>query len=254
MLKFLLLSVLVFMSSLFMPYPVFSTEKFEINASFDFCTDYVWRGLVINDDPVFQPSVTVTKATGQTGSFAFNVWGNYDFTDFYGTKHKFSEIDLTVSYSLSPGALGLETGIIHYTFPNTAFRATTEIYINAGYELKALPLSFSLTIYYDFDEIDGFYLSARIASIIPLLSRLSLGMVLSGGYSDARYNRGYFGVSDPSFTDILITTDLTHTLTGSVSLLARGQYMSLLDRTLRDAVPRDERTHLIGCLSVIIDF
>lgn len=254
MYKFFLLSTLVFISSLLTPLPVLSTEKIEVNASFDFCTDYVWRGLVINDDPVFQPSVTVTKATGQTGSFAFNIWGNYDFTDAYGTKNKFSEIDLTASYSFSSGSLGLETGIIHYTFPNTDYRATTEIYINAGYELKAFPLVFSLGFYYDFDEIDGFYLSGKIASQVPLISRLSLEIALSGGYGDAHYNRGYFNVSNPSFVDILLSADLTYKMTDSVSFAAGGQYISLLDNTLKEAVSRSERTHLIGCLSVIIDF
>lgn len=254
MYKFFLLSTLVFISSLLTPLPVFSTEKIEVNASFDFCTDYVWRGLVINDDPVFQPSVTVTKATGQTGSFAFNIWGNYDFTDAYGTKNKFSEIDLTASYSFSSGSLGLETGIIHYTFPNTDYRATTEIYINAGYKLKAFPLVFSLGFYYDFDEIDGFYLSGKIASQVPLISRLSLEIALSGGYGDAHYNRGYFNVSNPSFVDILLSADLTYKMTDSVSFAAGGQYISLLDNTLKEAVSRSERTHLIGCLSVIIDF
>jgi hypothetical protein len=252
--KFFLLFTLVFISSLIAPLPVFSVEKIEVSASFDFCTDYVWRGLVINDDPVFQPSVTVTKTAGQTGLLAFNVWGNYDFTDVYGTKSKFSEIDLTASYSLSSGSLRLETGIIHYTFPNTASRATTEMYINAGYGLKVFPLAFSLGIYYDFDEIDGFYLSAKIASYIPLISRLSLEMALLGGYGDTRYNRGYFSVSNPSFIDILFTADLTYKMTGSVSLAARGQYMSLLDSTLKDAVLQSEQTHWIGCLSVIIDF
>ncbi len=252
--KFFLLSALLFISSLSAPSAAFSTEKIEVNASFDFCTDYVWRGLVINDDPVFQPSVTVTNATGGTGSLAFNIWGNYDFTDVYGTKNKFSEIDLTAFYSLSSGSLRLDTGIIHYMFPNTASGATTEMFITAGYALKAFPLAFWLGIFYDFDEIDGFYLSGKIASDIPLLSRLSLEMAISGGYGDARYNRGYFSVSDPSFIDILLTADLTLKMTDSVSLAARGQYMALLDRTLKDAVLQSERTHWIGCLSVTIDF
>ena len=117
--------------------------------------------------------------------------------------------------------------------------------LDLGY--KKLPIK-------SFDEIEGFYLSAKIASQIPLLPRLNLGMALSCGYGDAGYNRGYFNVSDPSFIDILFTTDLTYKLTDSVSLAARGQYMSLLDRTLKDAVPPSERTHLMGCLSVIIDF
>lgn len=252
--KLFLLSTLGFISSLLAPLPVFSADKIEVNTSLDFCTDYVWRGLVINDDPVFQPSVTATKAAGQAGFISLNIWGNYDFTDVYGTKNKFSEIDLTASYAFSSGPIEFETGIIHYAFPNTGNRATTEVYIITGYELKTLPLTFSLGIHYDFDEIDGFYLSGKIASLIPLIHRLSLDIALSGGYGDTRYNRGYFNVSDPSFTDVLLSASLTYEVTDSVSLAARGQYMSLLDRTLKDAVAQSERSHFFGCLSVIIDF
>ena len=36
---------------------------------------YIWRGMVLNDEPVFQPSVTVWS-----GGFSASVWGNVNMT------------------------------------------------------------------------------------------------------------------------------------------------------------------------------
>lgn len=231
-----------------------AAERIEINTSLDFCTDYVWRGLVINDEPVLQPSITVTQTIGQIGSFSFNIWGNVDFTDYYGTNNKFSEIDLIASYTLPFDSLGLEVGFIHYTFPSTSDSATTEVYIIAGYELEDIPLAFSLGAFYDFDEIDGFYLSAKITSLISLTPKLSLELALSVGYANSGYNLGYFNVSDSSLVDNLASAALIYKVSDSFSLSVYGQYMSLLDSALKDTVPINSRDKLTGCLNLKFDF
>lgn len=231
-----------------------AAEKIELNASLDLCTDYVWRGLVINDEPVFQPSWAVTQSISHVGSFSFNLWGNLDFTDYTGTTNKFSEIDLIASYSLPSGPLGLEVGIIHYAFPSTSDHATTEVYILGDYELEGVPLAFSLGVFYDFDEINGFYLSAKIESLLSLLSSLKLELAFSAGYGDSRYNRGYFNVSNSSLLDGLVSSALVYKVSNSFSLLVRGQYMFLLNSTIKDSVPKRSRDKLTGCLSLQFDF
>ncbi len=231
-----------------------SAERIEINTSLDFCTDYVWRGLVINDEPVLQPSFTATQTIGRIGSFSFNIWGNLDITDYYGTYNEFSEIDLTASYSLPSGPLGLEVGFIHYSFPTTNDSATTEVYITAGYEPEDIPLAFSFSAFYDFDEIDGFYLSGKISSLIPVNPQLSLELSLSAGYANSGYNLGYFNVSDSSFVDSLVSAALIYKVSDLFSLSVYGQYMSILDSTLKDTVPIKSRNKLTGCLSLKFDF
>lgn len=245
-----LLSVLFFLFS----GTAFSAEKIDLSTSLDFCTDYVWRGLVINDEAVLQPSLAATHNVTHIGTFSFILWGNYDLTDYYGTQNEFSEIDLIASYALPSGPLELEVGIIHYTFPNADFRATTEVYINAGCELKSLPLTFSLGLYYDFDEIDGLYISGKIMSHITLIPKLALEMALSAGYADSGYNLGYFNFDDSACVDSQASMRLTYTISDSFSLSAGGQYMSLLDSALKDSVPINNRNKLSGCLSLNFDF
>ncbi len=231
-----------------------AAERIEINTSLDFCTDYVWRGLVINDEPVLQPSFTATQTIGRIGSFSFIIWGNLDITDYYGTNNEFSEIDLTASYSLPYGPIGLEVGFIHYSFPSTTDSATTEVYITAGYEPEDIPLAFSFSAFYDLDEIDGFYLSGKISSLIPVSPQLSLELALSAGYANSDYNLGYFNVSDSSLVDSVVCAALNYKVSDLFSLSVYGQYMSILDSTLKDTVPINSRDKLSGCLSLEFDF
>ncbi|MFA6176924.1 MAG: MltA-interacting MipA family protein, partial [Phycisphaerae bacterium] len=39
--------------------PVFAGDDFAFNLTSDFYSKYVWRGQLLNDDPVFQPSIGI---------------------------------------------------------------------------------------------------------------------------------------------------------------------------------------------------
>jgi hypothetical protein len=59
---------------------------------------YVWRGQVLVDDPVVQPTFTVAK-----GGFSINWWGNFNLDDnATGDDFEFSEHDITLSYAAPP--------------------------------------------------------------------------------------------------------------------------------------------------------
>ncbi len=231
-----------------------AAEKLEISASLDLCTDYVWRGLVINDRPVLQPSLTGSLKIDNVGTFSLNLWGNYDLTDANGTKNRLSEIDYIASYSFPNGAFGLELGIIHYTFPVTPDEATTEAYISAAYGLEEIPLTFSLGIYYDFDEIKGFYLLGKVESSITLIPKLSLDLSFSAGYADYAYLRGYFGWDESSFLDGVASVVWTYTLSKRISLSAGGQYMFLFNRVYGTFLSESNRKKFTGTISLNYDF
>lgn len=235
--------------------PPASAEKLEISASLDLCTHYVWRGLVINDTPVLQPSLTVSQIIANVGTFSLNLWGNYDLTDANGTKNRLSEIDYIASYAFPNGAFGLEVGIIHYTFPVTTDEATTEAYIRAAYALEEIPLSFSLAVFYDFDEIEGFYFLGKIESLITLIPKLSLDLSFSTGYGDNAYVRGYFGLGEKSlFLDGVVSAVWTYKLSERISLSAGGQYMFLFNDPRGQFLSDSNRRKFTGTISLNYDF
>ena len=230
-------------------------EKLEISASLDYCTDYVWRGLVINDRPVLQPSLTASQEITNAGTFSLNFWGNYDLTDANGTKNRLSEIDYTASYSSSSGPFGLEVGIIHYTFPATEDSATTEAYIRTACELEVVPLAFSLAVFYDFDEIEGFYFLGKIESSITPGPKSRLDLSFSAGYGDYSYVQGYFGWGEKSlFLDGVVSAVWAYKLSERISLSAGGQYMFLFNGPLRQFLSESSSKKLTGTISFNYDF
>lgn len=248
--KFLTKAVLTFSMTLLSAGLVSPTPIVKADVTFGFYSDYVWRGLVVNDESVLQSSITVTKPVSQVGFLSLDVWGNFDLTDSIKTKGKFSEIDLTASYNHSLGLFELETGLIHYTFPNTATKSTSEVYFRGSYNLGTIPLAFSFSCYYDFEEIDGFYSALAIASEIDLSNSFILALKLSAGYGGSNFNQGYFDFSGSSLVDCAASVVLRYTLSDSVSITAGVHYMQLLGSGLRDAVLSNERKKLTGNLSV----
>ena len=68
--------------------PALAFGPLDIDAELPYVSQYVWRGIVANPDPVLQPSLSASI-------LGFNVgfWGNVDLTDIYGKKGEFTEID-----------------------------------------------------------------------------------------------------------------------------------------------------------------
>ena len=184
-------------------------QVFKADISADYYGKYIWRGQNVNDESVLQPNVS-GSAYGFTGS----IWANIDLTNgphqaAPNNAGEFSEIDYTLDYSASvPGAekLGFSLGVIHYLFPNTTFTSTTEIY--AGVNLD-VPLSPFFTWYGDVNAIDGNYLQFGFGHSFAELAgskdyNLGLDLSASFAWGSYGYNKGYFGVDDGAWNDLLV--------------------------------------------------
>jgi uncharacterized protein (TIGR02001 family) len=140
----------------------------DVSYDLAFNSAYIWRGITFTDGAVFQPSVTTSHDSG----FSFNVWGNMDLDDVNGLGGEFQETDLTVAYGWGNDAISAEIGLIEYLFPNGVGAGTREVYFSLGFEV---PLAPTVSIYYDFDEVDDYYASFGV----------EYGNELSGGWSYA---------------------------------------------------------------------
>jgi uncharacterized protein (TIGR02001 family) len=111
-------------------------EDAEISAEIgmDYASKYVWRGQPVNDEPVLQPSVTLSA-----GGFSLNVWGSVDLTNFgdesgaySGRESVFQEVDYTLSYGMDLDSVSVEAGYIYYDFPGSGASGTAEVYMGVG--------------------------------------------------------------------------------------------------------------------------
>ena len=214
-------------------------------------SSYVWRGQLLSDRPVLQPSLTATKS-----GFSLNTWANYNLDGAY--QADFSEIDLTASYSKSVGPVALGAGLVPYAFPNqtlavedgedVAYPSTAEVYVSAG--LPDVPLAPVLSVYYDVDEIDGFYGVLAVGHSFELTDQVSLAASASLGAGDGDYNAGYFGVDDAALNDVTVGLALPIAVLENLTVKPALSYVFLPDSDIGDAAEAvyGEDDRLIGSL------
>lgn len=210
------------------------TGSIDFEASVDFVSKYIWRGINTNDDYAFQPNLSASYS-GMTAG----VWGSLDLTDFSGNSGEFTELNYYLDYTAEvPGANGINfsVGLINYHFPSAA-GDTTEIYWGLAFDM---PLSPSVTVYHDIGAIDGTYASFAIGhefgTIAELSESVEVGMDFSAslGLGDADYNTGYWGTEDTALNDLVLSISFPFEL-GGFSLAPSLSYISVVDGGLRDA-------------------
>jgi len=235
------LTALVFMAPLFsMPGQAQAvTPKVDFSAAFN--SKYVWRGMLLVDDWVIQPSVNIGL-----GGFTFNIWGNYEPTDETDHQKKFTEIDLTAEYAFEFGNFTIPVGVIHYVFPNTEFEATTEVYAGVGYDWVISP---SVKVYHDLDQAAGgtyINLAASYSYAIPGLPKdVSMSIDLGAGvsYATEDYNKYYFGVDESAWTDWSAGLAVPiGVLDGMLTFTPAVTYTALVDSKIKDTTEDDTNT------------
>jgi len=217
---------------------------------------YVWRGQVLADGGVFQPSLTVSDPCG----LSFNTWANYDFDT-----SEFNEADLTVSFAKDLcDTMSAEVGIVQYvlrTGDNTA---------EAFFSLAAdVILSPKLTLYWDVDQVEDVYAQAAVSHDIELTEKLTLGLGASVGFGGQDYNAFYFGFEpeegedgtaipndSAAVNDANVSAGLTYAFSESLSLGANAQYTALLDSDIKKGAKQNfsEKDVVFGSVTLSRSF
>jgi len=220
---------------------VFAKSGVDIELRADYFSEYIWRGQSINNESVFQPSISLSK-WGFTGS----IWGNLDLTNKNDNSGEFSELDYSLDYSAAvPGFdwLNFSLGTIHYEFPNTVFKPTTEVY--GGLSLE-VPLSPSVRIYRDVDEINGSYVQLGIGHNFEKIASFSetcyCGLQLGGsvGYGSSQYNKGYFGDKEGKFNDLTLSAGFPVCIGPRWIVKPSINYSMMLSDSIRKATAKSD--------------
>jgi hypothetical protein len=214
--------------------------NYALNA--DFMSKYIWRGQNLNNRSVFQPSFSISDY-GFTGS----IWGNQDLTGVNNHSGEFTEFDYSLDYTCIIPAidwLSGSAGIIYYTFPNTHSAGTTEVY--GGLSLVNMPLTPSIKIYRDVDELKGTYYQFSIGHTFEKIAVWSkkchcgLSLGASIGYGNSEYNKGYFGtVNGGNINDFTLTVGLPFCF-GDWTVRPNINYSTMLCNSIRSATNRSD--------------
>lgn len=192
-------------------------------------SQYIWRGMVLTNGPVFQ-----TSTTGQYRGAHLNIFTNNDLDSANRRRGKFSEVDYDFGYDYTVERTTVSAGLIHYTFPNTEIDSTTELYAVAALNM---PLHPSVKLFSDAGVINGSYASFDIAHSIAmpkLHPAMPWSTEFTAGFGAATkgFNRGYFGVERAGLVDFHPAIALPIALGPRFRLTPRAGYSGVVGSAL----------------------
>jgi len=200
----------------------------EIGLDAAFVSAYVWRGIVLTDDPVLQPSVTAGY-----GNMSLNVWSNMDLTDVNGNQSEVNELDFTLDYAFDLAAANMSAGVVRYTFPNTGYASTTEMYLSLGSEKTG---GAALTVYQDVGEVEGSYVSLSSETAVHVMDRFDVEIYGALGWGSGKHNGFYYGSGHGAVSDVLVHVSVPFEIGGYLSIAPSVSFSSIVNNRLRDAV------------------
>ena len=226
-----MLAVMAFMAG-FAGIAAAESDPLGLDVSLDFYSKYVWRGQLINDDYAFQPGVSMTF-----DKITLGIWGSVDMTDYSDNEWEFIEYDYSADYttSLTEG-VDVSVGVFNYYSPSG--EDTTEIYAGLAFDL---PLSPSITIYNDVDEVNGSYVSFAVGHSVDEIASLGEGMSVGMeagaalGWGSRSYNKGYWdaSVDGSALNDLSLSLAFPVSM-GSWTFTPSVNYVTLMDSQIED--------------------
>jgi len=222
-----------FILMVFVTNEVYATVAIDFEFSADYVSKYIWRGQNLVDDSVFQPALSASYK-GLTAA----IWGNLETTSINNNSGEFTEWDYSLDYSGDlPGieGIGYSIGLINYHFPSVV-GDTTEFYWGLNFDV---PLSPSITLYHDIDEIKGTYASFGLSHSIDKIAELGpdipVGMEVAAGlaWGSSGYNEGYWGLDESKLNDLTLSISFPVEI-GGWTLVPSMNYITLLSDDIRD--------------------
>lgn len=222
----------------------------QLDASLDAASKFVHRGMVQNENGVVQPSVAVSLPAKSEGTIIARTWGNIDLSNDTGDAWlpdghagKVSQLDLNLLYVQALGDLTVTSGFNSYLLPNGLEfpfgerGQTSEFMVESVYQLseKWLSLAPFLSVHYDFDEVQGFYVRGGAQHELDIDEKTRLQTLLSVGWMDDEMV--FWNYADPDnsgVADAKVRATVVHDLMPHVSLTGFAEYSTIVDPDLQD--------------------
>ncbi len=223
----------------------------EISGTLDFYTDYVWRGFILDRDPVFQPGISVSVA-----GFTYSFWSSWDASNNSGSTES-DEIDYVLDYTLSLNDLvSVSVGNTYYDFPS-ANTYSKEFYVGLGFSkipVLDLPIETSLTFYRDYGNQNkggglGNYISLDSSYSYILFDEPDVTLDLGAHFG---YNRKLF-IAGTSGYDLGLSCGLTIPLKDNITISPSLNY-SIPYNDLEDSADGNQYDRFYSGISIAYSF
>jgi hypothetical protein len=143
-------------------------------------SQYLWRGMVLNDSPSLQPGVTI-----EYQGFSLASWSNFSKT--VPNHQAWTEHDLTLEYSHEVGSFTLSAGFLDYRFPDLTREEgnrTAEVSLGVAYKNYLSP---AFKVYRDVSLGRGYYHTLGVSHTYRLPRGLGLTPSAAVGVNQHMY-------------------------------------------------------------------
>ncbi|HAL92245.1 MAG TPA: hypothetical protein DCM68_04385 [Verrucomicrobia bacterium] len=216
----------------------------------DVLSAYVFRGLVGNDEAVFQPGLNVSGPLG----LGYSLWTSMNLTDneaawYPDTAGEWGELNLGLNWTLPwEGPVSLTLGGTYFVYPQDASQVdedgnASKAPADGSYEVYAKAaadgflLSPSIQFCHDLDNTDDWIVLLGIAQSFDLMDQLSLALGASLGVAGDYYVADNYGSdSGAALTHAQFDAGLNYALNEQASIGLKGSFSSILDGDVRDDI------------------
>lgn len=225
---------------------ILQKEKDENLFSFECYVDlysaYIWRGLILTENPVWQPNANLGLNLDEYGKLYTSFFANFNTSTRLGHNHcgGLDEIDYTLGYEFDISFLKL--GIAHtwWTYPSVTdsqYEASTrEINLNAEIDNDYVIPFIEVDI--DYARADGIYGLLGLRKELQVVDQLMVGAEATLGAGTNPYTNYYFDNNSKSgLVDGNIAIYSQFDITDHIYLGAKIAYSALLDSDIQGVYP-----------------
>lgn len=193
------------------------------------CSKYVWRGLVFDEDAVFQPDFWM-----QAHGITMTVWGNMDLTSAKGDfEVQFNEWDTIIDFPLKAfGPFSFGGEIWYGSFPSSSGlgSCTAELAAWCSVDVIGSPTA---AAYWDVWQMHGVYVNLNLSHAVKI-GPGTLSLSAAAGWGDDRHNQ-WSGVSQAGgWLDFLSDLCLSLPVHSRLTLTPGVHYSRILQDEIRD--------------------
>ncbi|MCX6638941.1 MAG: hypothetical protein NTW14_00450 [bacterium] len=209
-----------------------------VGADAAFKSKYIFRGLPWNTESVFWPDVWFSSH-----GVTVTIFGSVNLTDTLKdaagntNRNKVSELDYYFDYTRAFGRINASIGWAQYSYPNTFYPNTGELYLKAASDFKILTAS--VIGYFDLQMAKGAYISPKLSRAFTqnAIPGLTPTLNASVGYGNKNHHQYWFGMDKAGFCDFTGSLNLAYAPPkwgAYMSVSGELGYATILDKDIAD--------------------